>query len=121
MFALGLELTLRDIVTPLRDVHATLKALVANFVLAPALAYLLVHGLELEHGLALGLILLACSAGDPFVTELSQSARGDAAYSLAVMTLLSVATVVYMPIMLPVLLPGVKSSIRSRSSSLSSY
>ncbi len=58
MFALGLELTLRDIVTPLRDVGATLKALVANFVLAPALAYLLVHGLELEHGLALGLICL---------------------------------------------------------------
>lgn len=108
MLALGMELTVREIVTPLRNLQATAKALVASFVLVPLTAYALVHGLRLEHGFALGLILMACSAGDPFVTKLSQSARGDMAYSLSVMALLSVVTVVYMPIFVPLLLPGVK-------------
>jgi BASS family bile acid:Na+ symporter len=95
------------VASPLRNLPLTAKALAANFVVVPAVAYLLVRSLDLEHGLALGLILLACSAGDPFVTKLSQSARGDAAYSLAVMALLSVATVVAMPLMLPWLVPGI--------------
>lgn len=108
MLALGMALSVREIVTPLRDVPLTLKALAANFVLVPLTAYALVHVLHLEHGFALGLILMACSAGDPFVTKLTQSAGGDMAYSLAVMALLSIVTVVYMPVFVPMLLPGVK-------------
>lgn len=108
MLALGFELTVREIVSPLRDVGLSVKAVVANFVLVPLTAYALVNALHLEHGFALGLILMACSAGDPFVTKLSQSAKGDTAYSLAVMAMLSIITVIYMPIMLPFLLPGIK-------------
>lgn len=108
MLALGFDLTVGEIVSPLRDVRLTLKAVVANFVLVPLTAYALVNVLHLEHGFALGLILMACSAGDPFVTKLSQSAKGDTAYSLAVMAMLSIITVVYMPIFLPFMLPGIK-------------
>lgn len=108
MLALGMELTVQEIVTPLRNLTLTAKALVASFVLVPLTAYALVNTLHIEHGFALGLILMACSAGDPFVTKLSQSARGDMAYSLSVMALLSVVTVVYMPVFVPLLLPGVK-------------
>jgi len=108
MLALGMELTIRQVVTPLRNVPLTAKALLANFVLVPLTAYALVKVLHLEHGFALGLILMACSAGDPFVTKLSQSAKGDMPYSLSVMAMLSIVTVVYMPIFVPLLLPGVK-------------
>lgn len=108
MLALGMELTPRKIVEPLRDVRMTGKALIASFVLVPLTAYLLVNSLRLDHGLALGLVLLACSAGDPFVTKLTQSAKGDKSYSLAVMAMLSIVTVVYMPIVVPLLLPGTK-------------
>lgn len=108
MLALGMELTVRKIVEPLRDVSLTIRALICNFVFVPLTAYLLVQSLHLAHGFALGLILLACSAGDPFVTKLSQSAKGDKAYSLAVMAMLSIVTVLYMPIVVPLLLPGTK-------------
>jgi len=108
MLALGMELTVRKIVEPLRDVGLTVKALIASFVLVPLTAYLLVTSLRLEHGLALGLVLLACSAGDPFVTKLTQAAKGDKPYSLAVMAMLSIVTVVYMPIVVPLLLAGTK-------------
>lgn len=108
MLGLGMGMTVKEIVTPLRDIPLTLKGLVCSFVFVPLTAYGLVHVLKLEHGRALGLILLACSAGDPFVTKLTQSAKGDVPFSLALMTLLSLVTVIYMPIFLPLLLPGVK-------------
>lgn len=106
MLGLGMGLSPKEIVAPLRNIAGTSKILFGNFVLVPVTAFYLRDLLELNHGFGLGLMLLACSAGDPFVTKLSESARGDRAYSLAVMTLLSVVTVVYMPIALPVLLPG---------------
>jgi bile acid:Na+ symporter, BASS family len=106
-FALGLLLTVRQVVTPLTDVAATLKALVANFVLAPATAYVLVRGFHLQQDVAIAFILLGCSAGDPLCPKLTQFAGGDRAYSLAVMVLLSVISLVYLPIVVPLLLPGV--------------
>lgn len=108
MLALGMELAVSEVVAPLRDIPLTARALIANFVLVPLTAYALVNGLRLEHGFALGLILMACSAGDPFVTKLSQSANGDKAYSLATMAMLSIVTCAYMPVVLPLLLPGIK-------------
>ena len=37
---------------------------------------------HLEHGYALGLILLATAAGDPFVTKDRRLAKGDPAYTV---------------------------------------
>ncbi len=108
MLALGMSLTIKEVTEPLRNVALSLKALLANFVLVPLVAYLLVQFLHLEHGYALGLILLGTAAGDPFVTKMSQMAKGDPAYTVALMVALQVVTVLYMPIVLPLLLPGVK-------------
>jgi len=107
MFGLGLALTVSQISTPLKSAPIVVKALVTNFVLVPAIAYGLAKALELEHSLALMLVILSCSAGDPFTTKLTQSAKGDKAFSLAIMTMLSVGTIIFMPILLPILLPGV--------------
>ncbi|MGA9856083.1 MAG: bile acid:sodium symporter [Gammaproteobacteria bacterium] len=108
MLALGMKLTIAEVRAPLRNVPLSLKALLANFVLVPLVAYLLVWYFHLEHGYALGLILLATAAGDPFVTKASQLAKGDPAHTVAFMVALQVITVLYMPIVLPFLLPGVK-------------
>ena len=79
MLALGMGLTIREVTAPLRNVALSLKAFLANFVLVPVVAYLLVQFFHLEHGYSLGLILLATAAGDPFVTKASQIAKGDPA------------------------------------------
>jgi BASS family bile acid:Na+ symporter len=110
MFGLGLSLTVSQILTPLKSVSVVTRALIANFVIVPLAAFGLAHLLELEHSRAIMLILISCSAGDPFTTKLTQSARGDKAFSLAIMTLLSVGTIIFMPLALPVLLPGVSVS-----------
>ena len=56
------------------------------------------------------MIIVACAAGAPFLPKLVQVAKGNAAFSVGMMTLLMVLTVVYLPIVLPLLLPGASIS-----------
>jgi BASS family bile acid:Na+ symporter len=110
MLSLGMSMSIKEIVAPLRDVALTLKALIANFVLVPLGAYLLARLLQLEHEATIGFILIATAAGEPFVTKLGQLSKADPAYILALLVMLQVVSVVYMPVMLPLLLPGVTVS-----------
>ena len=110
MLAMGLSLTVKQILDPLRDVKVVLLALLANFVLVPALAYLITVVIPLDDGLATGLIIAGAAAGAPFLPKLVQVAKGNAAFSVGLMTLLMVITVIYLPIMLPILLPGASVS-----------
>jgi BASS family bile acid:Na+ symporter len=50
---------------------------------------------------------MATAAGAPFLPKLAQLAKGSAAFSVGLMVLLMVVTVVYVPLMLPVFLSGV--------------
>jgi BASS family bile acid:Na+ symporter len=106
MLAMGLSLTVKQILDPLRNVKVVLLALLANFVLVPALAYLITVVIPLDDGLATGLIIVGTAAGAPFLPKLVQLAKGNAAFSVGLMTLLMVVTVIYLPIVLPLLLPG---------------
>lgn len=107
MLALGLNLTLVQIVSPLKNARRVVLALLGNFVLIPLLAYLVIQLIPVEASLQVGLILLAAAAGAPFLPRLVISARGDVAFGVGLMVLLMVATIGYMPVVLPWLLPGV--------------
>jgi predicted Na+-dependent transporter len=107
MAALGLSLTINQILTPLRNGRLVIMALLANFVLVPALAFAIKALIPMEEGYAIGLILLATAAGAPFLPKLVQVAKGAIALSVGIMVLLMVATVIYVPMVLPLLLPGV--------------
>ena len=110
MLAMGLSLTVKQIMDPLRNMSVVLLALLANFVLVPALAYLITVVISLDDGLATGLIIAGTAAGAPFLPKLVQVAKGNAAFSVGLMTLLMVVTVIYLPIVLPLLLPGASVS-----------
>ena len=108
MLAMGLSLTIPQILQPLKNIRLVFLALVANFVLVPALAYVILLVIPLEQGLGIGLILLATAAGAPFLPKLAAAAKGDMAFSVALMVLLMVVTVIYLPLVLPLLLQGVE-------------
>ena len=67
MFGMGLGLTVPQIVTPLKNVRLVVLALLANFVLVPLLAYVISLIIPLEDALKIGLMVLALSAGRPFL------------------------------------------------------
>lgn len=110
MLAMGLSLTIKQIIDPLRNVRVVLLALLANFVLVPAMAYLIQVVIPLDEGLATGLIIVGASAGAPFLPKLVQVAKGNAAFSVGLMSLLMIVTVIYLPLILPLLLPGASIS-----------
>jgi BASS family bile acid:Na+ symporter len=106
MLTAGLGLTVRDVVAPLRRARLVAIALVANFVVAPALALALTRLFTLDPPYAIGLLLLGAAAGAPFLPKLADLANGDIAFSVGLMLLLTVGTEILLPITLPLLIPG---------------
>jgi bile acid:Na+ symporter, BASS family len=107
MLAMGAGLTLAQILEPLRNARLVAASLLANFVLMPLCAFVLAKALSLDEPLGVGLLLLGCAAGAPFLPKLAELAKGNLAFAVGVMVLLMVVTVGYLPIVLPLLLPGV--------------
>ena len=107
MLAMGLDLTVGQIIAPLRNVRLVMLSLLANFVLMPLAAVALAALLRLNPPLDVGLLLLGSAAGAPFLPKLAQMAKGNLAFAVGLMVLLMVVTVGYLPLVLPLLLPGV--------------
>jgi predicted Na+-dependent transporter len=110
MFSLGLSLTTQQIIDPLKNVRMVILALVANFILVPALAYGITILFNLDDTLTIGLVLLSTAAGAPFLPKLVDVAKGNIAFSVGLMVLLMVVTIVYLPLVLPLLLGDVEVS-----------
>ncbi|WP_315789857.1 bile acid:sodium symporter [Fischerella sp. JS2] len=108
MLSMGLSLTVRQILVPLRNTGLVLLSLVANFILVPLVVYLLLQVVPLSKPFQVGLIILATAAGAPFLPKLAQVAKGNTAFSVGLMVLLMVGTIIYMPIVLPLVLKGVQ-------------
>src|SRR5882724_4475610 len=107
MLAMGLGLTVGQIMAPLQSLRLVALSLLANFVLMPLVAILVAKLLKLNEPLGLGLLVLGSAAGAPFLPKLAQLAKGNLAFSVGLMVLLMVITVGYLPLVLPLLLPGV--------------
>ena len=118
MLAMGLGLTVPQIVEPLRSVRLVLVSLAANFIAVPLIGWGIGELLSLDEGLSIGLTLMATAAGAPFLPKLAAAANGSAAFSVGLMVLLMVVTVAYMPLVLPVLIDGVEVDPWAIASSL---
>ena len=108
MLSMGLSLTMGQIIDPLKNIRIVILGLAANFVLVPILAVLLTMLFPLEEPLRIGLILLSTAAGAPFLPKLVEMAKGNTAFSVGLMVLLMVVTIIYLPLVLPLLLSGVE-------------
>jgi BASS family bile acid:Na+ symporter len=107
MVAMGLNLTVGQIIAPLRNARLVVLSLLVNFVLMPLGALALAGLLRLDQPMGVGLLLLGSAAGAPFLPKLAQIAKANLAFGVGLMVLLMVVTVGYLPLVLPSLLPGV--------------
>ena len=108
MLGTGLSLTVAQILQPLKNARLVVLALLANFVLVPLLAFGITRVLPLDQSLQIGLIVLATTAGAPFLVKEVAAAKGNLSLGVGLMFLLMVVTIFYVPIVLPLLLPGVE-------------
>jgi BASS family bile acid:Na+ symporter len=110
MAGVGLGHTLRDVFEPMLDGRAVFRALVANFILVPLLAYGVVRALSLEPAYATGLMLVATAAGAPLLIKLTATAGGSVALGASLTLLLLPCTVLYMPLVVPRVVPDARAS-----------
>jgi BASS family bile acid:Na+ symporter len=118
MLAVGVSLTVGQILDPLRNVKLVCLSLLANFVLMPLAALVIARLLRLDQPLGIALILLGAAAGAPFLPKLAGLAKGNLAFAVGLMVLLMVLTVAYLPLVLPLLLEGVSVDPMSIARSL---
>jgi len=118
MGAMGLSLKLKQVIEPLKDIKLVMLALLGNFVLVPIVAYLIILILPLTEPLEIGLIVLATAAGAPFLPKLAEVGKGNMAFSVGLMVLLMIVTIIFVPIVLPLLLQGVEVDPREIAQSL---
>jgi BASS family bile acid:Na+ symporter len=105
MLSVGFRYTVQQIIEPLRNARLVIGAVVANFVLVPILAYVITAIFSFGEERELGLLVVACAAGAPFLIKLAQMAGADLAIATGVLVLLIVVTVPYMPIVVPLIAP----------------
>ena len=107
MLALGFSIPRKVIPGPLEDKKLVILLLVANFVLVPLVAYLLVTYLNLPVGLSIGLILMAAAAGVPFLPRVVQVGADNYSIAGVIALFLTVLSVIYISFIIYALLPGV--------------
>ena len=107
MLNVGLTQTLSSILRHLTRWGFVAKMLLANFVVVPLLMVVATNVLSFDPALEAGLLIFALCAGAPFLIKLAQGSGHDLALAAAVMLLLMVVTVAYVPIALPRVLEGV--------------
>src|SRR3954464_827531 len=107
MLNVGLTQKLSGITKHLNNYSFVLKMLIANFVLAPLLMIVALYFAPFDPALKAGLLIFSLGAGAPFLIKLTQTAEHELALGAAVMMVLMVVTVPYVPVVLPLVLSGV--------------
>lgn len=118
MAAMGLALSMAQIMAPLRDARLVLALLAVNFVVVPAVAIATARLLPMDDAPATAIILIGCVAGAPFLPKLAGLAKGDPALAVGLMVLLMVVTVGYAPLVIPLAVEGATVSAWDIASSL---
>ncbi len=105
MLSLGLDLTTRQIVEPLRNRRLVAVSLLANVVVVPLIALGLTALIPMEPALRIGLLLYAFATGVEAGPKLVQLARGNAAFAVGLLAVQIAITVVFVPMAISLVVP----------------
>ncbi len=111
LFVAGLEVTLAQVFQPMKNAGLVTRTLVANVILVPSIVYGMSQLYPLERPYMIGLLLYGFAAGAPYTPKLVNVAGGDVPNSIAATMLLTLLTILYMPLVLPTLIPGTEIGV----------
>src|SRR5690606_15131194 len=98
MFGMGLSLTTTDFKRVAVYPKAVLVGVVGQMVLLPAVGFLIAAVLLDQPALAVGLVLLAACPGGTTSNLITHEARGDLALSVTLTAIVSVVTIMTIPL-----------------------
>ena len=106
MLSVGLDLTVRQIIEPLRDRRLVAISLALNFVLVPLTAVVITRVVPMDPMLATGMIVYALAAGTEGGPKFTQIGRGNAGLALGLLAVMLMITIVVLPAELSWAVPG---------------
>ena len=98
MFTLGLGLTIEDFINVVREPKAFAVGILNQMVLLPLVAFCIVSLSGLTKEMAVGMMILASCPGGVTSNIITKLAKGDTALSISYTAVVSVATVITLPI-----------------------
>lgn len=98
MLGIALDTKVADFRRALRKPKAMAVAIAAQFVLLPAITFLLTLALQVRGSVALGMILVACCPPGNVSNILTHRARGDVALSVSMTAVSNVLSIFLMPL-----------------------
>ena len=108
--AMGLQVRMPEVVVALRNKKSLALIFVWGWVLGPAFGYLITRVLPLAEPYVVVVFLASLAPCAPFLQQMVGKARGDMGFAGALIPLVTVGTVVLMPLMAPLLINGVTIS-----------
>lgn len=105
MVAVGLGLSVWDLLKVARDWRLALRAGIANYLLVPAVAVGLIFLFKPKPMVAAGFLIVVVCPGAPFAPVLAAIAKGAAATAVGVMAILAGSSAIIAPLLLRFLLP----------------
>ena len=108
--AMGLQVRMPQVVTALKNKRAIALIFIWGWVLGPTYAYLLTKALPLAEPFALVVLLASLAPCAPILQQMVGKARGDIGFAGAFIPVVTLGTVVLMPLLAPVLIKGLTVS-----------
>lgn len=99
MFAMGLTLTIPDFAMVVKRPLPVLLGVVAQYVIMPGLALVLVLAFQLPAELAIGVILVGCAPGGTSSNVITYLAKGDVALSVTMTSVSTLLAPVFTPLL----------------------
>ena len=100
MFTLGLGLTIEDFKNVFREPKAFGVGLLNQMILLPIVAFIIISLFGLKQEMAVGMMILACCPGGVTSNMITILAKGDTALSISYTAVVSVATVITLPLII---------------------
>lgn len=98
MFTLGLGLTINDFKNIIREPKAFGVGILNQMIILPVVAFFIVSLSGLTAEMAVGMMILACCPGGVTSNMITKLAKGDTALSISYTAVMSIATVVTLPL-----------------------
>ena len=105
MVSIGMQVTGAQIIGAVSNIGLMTRALLANLIILPLVAVMLVWMFSVPQGLAIGFLLVAASPGAPLIPKLAEVARANLPFAVGLMFILAVLAIVTTPLTASVILP----------------
>jgi len=110
LFLMGLLVKRLEVIAVLKKPKILLLVFLWGWVLGPAIGLLIAWALPLAEPFVIGLLLYSLAPCAPFLPVMVGKARGDMSFAGALVPLVAVGTVIFMPLMGPLLIKGLTIS-----------